>query len=231
MSNQSWDRLGAASGILSAALFGVAFVVFLGNNPTEQPSLHEPATAFASYVDEHSGGLRVALLLNSIAIVLFLWFLGSVRAALRAAEGGTGRVSAIASGGGLVGAAFVLLAFVFGSISLLDPGEFSPDLVKLLGTLDAMSLSLGAAAFTVFFLATAKVVLRDGGLPAAIGALALVAAATSALGFVTVFTDEGIFNAATGAFGFWVRYAVFVVWLFLASVALTAQAGTARRQG
>ena len=59
----------------------------------------------------------------------------------------------------------------------------------------------------------------------AIGALAVVAAIASALGFVTIFADEGVFNAATGAFGFWVRFGAFVVWLALASITLTATVG------
>ncbi|HSJ16727.1 MAG TPA: hypothetical protein VK920_01370 [Solirubrobacterales bacterium] len=58
---------------------------------------------------EHQEALKVQVLPNSLAIVLFLWFLGSLWSRLRAAEGGPARVSAIASAGGIAGAAAVLM--------------------------------------------------------------------------------------------------------------------------
>jgi hypothetical protein len=226
MSDRTWERLGAASGLVSAVLFGVAFIIFLSQDPTGTPRIPDIANAsdIAAYIEDHQEAMRVQLLLNSIAIVLFLWFLGSLWSNLRAAEGGPARVSAIASAGGIAGAVAVLMGFVFEAAAVVVPTGVDVTTLYVLG---AMSIGFGGAAFTVFFLATGKVIVQTGALPLAIGLLAFVAAAAAALGFVSIFVDEGIFNAATGAFGFWVRFGAFVVWLALASLVLTATPGQA----
>ena len=233
MNDRTWERVGAASGLLVAALFTVSFIIFLGNDPTDTPDLKHAAAA-TDFITEHKHAIRAELLLNSIAIIAFLWFLGSLWSTYRAAEGGPARVSAIASAGGIVGAALVLTGFVIEAATALRPALVDVPELYILATL---MIGLGGAAFTVFFLASAKVIFKSGALHAALGALAVVAGVASALGFVTIFADDGIFNAATGAFGFWVRYAAFVVWVFLASIALTAGVGrsggtrsTARRR-
>jgi hypothetical protein len=221
MSTQNWERLGASSGIVAAILFGASFIIFLVNDPADVPDvLH--AGDYAEFVREHQEALKVQVLLNSIAIVLFLWFLGSLWSRLRAAEGGPARVSAIASAGGIAGAVAVLMGFVFEACAVVAPTTVDVTTLYVMAT---MSIGLGAAAFTVFFIAVARVAFDTGALPVVIGALAVVAGIASALGFVGIFADEGVFNAATGAFGFWVRFGAFVVWLALASITLTATVG------
>jgi len=44
-----------------------------------------------------------------IGIFFYLWFLGSLRSTLAAAEGGAGRLASVAYGAGLVGAAFFIV--------------------------------------------------------------------------------------------------------------------------
>lgn len=224
MTDRHWERLGAASGIVAVILFVAALIIHLSQDPTGSPAIPNIANAaeFEGYLADHSGSLKVQVLLNSIAIILFLWFLGSLWSTLRAAEGGPARVSAVASAGGIAGAVLVLMGFVFEASALVNP-----EVVGAAGAyvVASMAIGLGGAAFTVFFFAVGKVILKSGAMPAAIGALALVAGVASALGFVTVFADEGVFNAATGAFGFWARIGAFVIWLAVASVALTIAAG------
>ena len=45
MSDRTWERVGAASGLLVAALFAVSFIIFLGNDPTDTPDLKHAAAA------------------------------------------------------------------------------------------------------------------------------------------------------------------------------------------
>jgi len=226
----NWERAGAASGILVAILFAVSFVVFLGTDPTSAPKIPDlenaPSKA-AAYIGDHKDAIKTQLLLNSIAMVLFLWFLGSLWSAFRSAEGGPARVSAIASAGAIVGTGAILAGFVFGTAAVQDPNTGN---VGLLYSLDVLSIGLGGAAFTVFFLASAKVILKHGALPAALGLLALVAGVASAFGFVSIFAEEGIFNPATGAIGFWARFGTFVLFVLFASLALTAGAGRTTRR-
>jgi hypothetical protein len=122
----------------------------------------------------------------------------------------------------------VLAGLVFLASTLVSP-EAGVN-VTTLYVLAAMSFGLGAAAFTVFYLAAGKVILKSGALPSVVGGLAFVAALASALGFVSIFADEGVFNAATGAFGYWVRVGAFVIWLGVASLALIAVAGPPARR-
>lgn len=227
MKNRTREQIGAATGLATAVLFGISFVI--GLSP-DVPSMDDSAVAVADYVAQNQDAIQVQVLLNSLAMLFFLWFLGSVRAGLRTAEGGAGRVSAIASGGGLVGTGFVLLAQVFAATAALRPGETDPGVTRLLIDLDQLSIGLGAAAFAVFFWAVAVATLMDGGLPKVLGWLAAIAAAAAAVGVVTIFTTEGVF-AADGAFGFWARYAAFVAWVAVASIMLIASPPARRRGG
>jgi hypothetical protein len=216
MTNRTREQIGAASGLVTAILFGVSFVI--GLSP-DVPNMDDSAVQVATYVSQNQDALQVVVLLNTLAMLSFLWFLGSVRAGLRGAEGGAGRVSGIASGGGLVGATFVILAQVFVAVAALRPGETDPGLTRVLIDLELMSIGLGAAAFAVFFFAVAGAALYDGGLPKVLGWLAGLAGLAALVGVVTVFTTTGVF-AADDAFGFWVRYAAFVAWVAVASALL-----------
>lgn len=225
MNTRTREQLAGATGLAAAVLFGISFVIGLSPEP---PAMDDSAVATATYVAQNQDAIHVQVLLNSLALLAFLWFLGSVRAGLRGAEGGAGRVSAIASGGGLVGTAFLLLAQVFAATAALRPEETDPGIIRTLIDLDQLSIGLGGAAFAVFFLAVAVAALMDGGLPSVLGWLAVIAAAAAAIGVVTIFTTEGVF-AADGAFGFWARYGAFVAWIAVASIMLVTSPPTRRR--
>jgi hypothetical protein len=224
VSDRTWERIGALSGLKAVVLFGAAFVVFLTTEPTEAPRIPDIAHAAdaTAYVSEHQDALEVQILLNTLAVLAFVWFLGSVWSRLRAAEGVPARVSAIAFAGGIVGAASLLAGFVFQAAAVVIPTGVD---VTTLYVLSAMSIGLGGAVFTVFFLAAGKLIFQTGALPVAIGILALLAAAASALGLIAIFVDEGVFNPATGAVGFWVRFGAFVIWIAAPSAALVASVG------
>jgi hypothetical protein len=220
MSIRTREQLGAGTGIVVAVLLAVSFVVGLSPEP---PDLDAGPAAWLKYVAAQQDALQVQILLSSLAMLFFLWFLGSVRAGARAAEGGAGRVSAIASGGGIVGAAFVLMSNVFLATAAYRPLETSPDLTRTLVDLSVLSLGVGTAAFAVFFLAVGIVSILDGGLPAALGWFAVIVAAAALIGVVTIFTTTGVF-AGDGAFGYWLRYAAFTIWVFVASIVLVRNA-------
>ena len=187
MKTATRERLAAATGIVTALLFVVSFVVGISPEP---PDMDAGAGEVAKFVTANKDALRVEILLNTLAMLSFLWFLGSVRAGLRSAEGGAGRVSAIASGGGLVGTAFVIAANVFAATATLRPETTDPGITRVLVDLSSMSLGLGAAAFGVFFIAVAIATLMDGGLPSVLGWLALVAGVAALVGVVTIFTTD-----------------------------------------
>ena len=223
--SKSWEQMGAASGLFATLLFVAAFIIFLntdpsGGNTPRLPNIGNAQAAPAFFAD-HLNGIRAQVMLNSIGIVLFLWFLGTLWGVLRAAEGGPARGSTIASGGALVGVALTLMGLMLTGTSTLTTSLAQAETVPTLYAAAALSLAFGGAAFSIFFLGVAEVILRTGVLGKWLGWLALLAAALSVFGFVTPYAREGIFNPATGGLGFYAHYIAFVVWLFLASAAMT----------
>jgi len=220
----SWKRVAALSGVAAALLLIASFVIFLAQDPTGDPRIPDLANVgeIIPYIDAHSSSMKIQVLLNSVAVVLFLWFLGALWSRFHEVARDAARPRAVASAGGIVGAGALLAAMVFMATALILPVE-GEGLLPLLYALSVISIGLGGAAFTVFFGAAAKVIIESGGLPKVLGYGAIVAAAAAAVGFVAVFADSGIFNAATGAIGYWARYAAFVLWIGLAGAALAMQ--------
>ena len=226
MSNRqrTWEQMGAASGLFAVLLFVAAFIVFLNTDPGggSTPRLPNIAHAVAApaFFADHLNGVRAQVMLSSIGIVFFLWFLGTLWGVLRAAEGGPARGSAIASAGALVGVALTLVGLMLTGTATLTTSSVQAQTVPTLYTAAALSFAFGGAAFTIFFLGVAEVTLRAGGLPKWLGWLALLAAVLSVFGFVTPYAQQGIFNPATGGLGFYAHWAAFVVWLLVASTVL-----------
>jgi hypothetical protein len=218
MDTRTREQLGAATGLVTVALLGVSFIIGLSPDP---PDLNAGVAPVAAFVAANKDALRVEVLLNSVAMLFFLWFIGSIRAGIRGAEGGAGRVSALASGGAIVGVAFVLLSNIFIAAATLHPGIVLPGITHTLVDLSSLSIGIGASAFAVFFIGVAAAVVYDGGLPKWLGWLSLLVGLLAAVGLVSVFSDNGIF-AADGAFGYWARYGGFVVWTLCASAYLVA---------
>ena len=121
MNDRDWERLGAATGALSVLLFIIGFGIL----PTP-PDVDAPATEIHAYFADEQSGSRPRWCCSTGALFFFIWFLGSLRSALRAAEGGTGRVSSIAFGGGSVsaGALFALITLIAGAA--FRPDESTP---------------------------------------------------------------------------------------------------------
>jgi hypothetical protein len=65
-----------------------------------------------------------------LSVAFFLWFLGSLRAVLRRAEGGVGRLSAVAYGGGLATAVLMLALPSVSVLGALDANQLSPQGAK-----------------------------------------------------------------------------------------------------
>jgi hypothetical protein len=148
-----------------APLSGAAFFVLmvgaglLVNNYTDLA----PSEELQAFFTEGATRIRVAGYLGVLSAVFLIWFAGSVRHSLRRAEGDTGRLSAVAFGGGAVGGGLVAVAF---SILAAEAGrtgrygEIGPDAATLTydlyGTILGVALPLtlaaliGAAAVVAF---------------------------------------------------------------------------------
>ncbi len=194
MSDRMWRRLGAAGGIFYVVL------TLLGNDVI--------------------GGTRpgIGLLVELLGFVFFAFFLGSLWACLRSAEGDGGWLSAAAFGGGLVALA-VKLASVAPVLAVRASEGMDPGTANALIAMNGASFSITFLPLGVMLLATAIVAVRTGALPrwlgwgAAVAALGLLGALAASV--VSPSPPEWVF----------LPNLLFALWVVVTSIALIRRAG------
>jgi len=188
-----WRRLGAAGGIFYVVL------TLLGNDVI--------------------GGIRpgIGLLVELLGFVFFAFFLGSLWAYLRGAEGDGGWLSAAAFGGGLVALA-VKLASVAPVLAVRASEGMDPGIAKALIAMNGASFDITFLPLGVMLLSTAIVAVRTGALPkwlgwaSAVVALVLLGALSAAV--VSPSPPEWVFLAML----------LFALWTVATSIALIRRA-------
>lgn len=212
MERVNWERWAPASGIAAAILFLVAF----GIAAADAPRLGDTAIEVASFYEEESGRVRLGAALFGFSILFFLWFLGSLTAAMRAV--GEPRMGTIAAAAGVaLATGFLVIIGVYAGLALTvaelaDPGaiEVAADVIWALGVLLAFPMATLAAAAAVASL-------RSGLLPAWFGWVSAFAALLFAAGGTT-WAEEGVW-APDGVYAYVVLFA-FVAWLLAVSALL-----------
>jgi hypothetical protein len=196
--------IGPLTGVLFVVLVIVA-VLIGGETPDTDDA---PGDIVDFYLDNDTEQSLASAVL-ALGCVALVFFLGTLRRALRAVAGDEGGLSTVVLLGGLViavGASiFAGIGFTLGDAA----DELPPPAILTLNALNSDMFFTVAVGTAVFNLALALAVLRHGGLPRPLGWLALV------LGIAGL-TPLGFFAfVATG---------VVIVW---ASIALAREAGTA----
>ena len=172
--------IGPLTGILFVVLTIIAFLVS-GESPGTDDSTREIVDFYLDNDDSQS--LAAALL--ALGAVALIFFLGSLRRALRAAAGDDGGLSTVALLGGLMIAVgtsiFAGITFTLGDAA----DELPPAAILTLNALNSDMFFPLAVGTAVFNLALGLAVLRHGGLPRPLGWVALVVgiAALTPLGF------------------------------------------------
>jgi hypothetical protein len=169
MLSGSWARYAPLAGIAFVALLVASFIVS-GSSPDTNDSTLKVVAEWKKNDSEQMAGA----ILSALATVPFLWFLGSLRSALRVAEGGTGRLSATAFAGGIVLVSFALADASFQFAVADSVGEVPPLVTQSLSVLYSdffMGFPVGVG---VFGIATGLVLLRTRLLPAWLGWLIFV---------------------------------------------------------
>ena len=215
MGKWSADRLAATSGFVFVALSVAAFAVV-----PSPPSLGSPtAKTAAYYVEHHRGGLVQAVLFG-LAVIAFLWFVGSVSAVLR--EAGEARLATVALGGGIAAAGLSLLGTTIEAALFERVALESPSLVNGLHVVAVTASTLiGLAAATLAF-ATAIAVWRSRALPAwyaiasAVGGVIFLFGG-GALTFSGFYSPEGAYTA--------IGTLVFLLWVLITTVELVRHLG------
>jgi hypothetical protein len=165
----SAKAIGPLTGILFVILVIVAFLV-----SGETPSTDDSRQEIVDFYLDNDVSQQAASALLALGCVALIFFLGSLRRALRAAAGDEGGLSTVVLVGGLViavGASiFAGIGFTLGDAA----DELPPEAILTLNALNSDMFFTVAVGTAVFNLALGLAVLRHGGLPRALGWVALV---------------------------------------------------------
>jgi hypothetical protein len=115
----AWTGLSSVAGIASVALIAVAYAL-AGDRPGEHASIGEIVSYYRD--DANADQIVAATILAGLAGISLLIFLASLRHTLRAAEGGSGALSALAFSGGL---SFVVLFWAGHAATVTFPASVS----------------------------------------------------------------------------------------------------------
>lgn len=224
MTNQRpWKESGAASGVVACVLFALSLLAFLRTDPsgdTPYPSIENAQNAPA-YLAANLSSYRITILLTTLGLLMFLWFVGSLWSTLVQAEGGPSRGPILAVIGAVLGSGMMLVSSAMSYTAGLSTSPAQAADVPTLYTAAAVAFALGGAGICLFLFAVGKVVLRTGVLGRGIGWLSLVAGLFTSLAVIAPFWESGPLNPATGLLGRWLWWGVFVLWLLAVSIVLT----------
>ena len=193
--------IGPLTGILFVVLVIVAFAV-----GGETPDVDDSARKVVDFYVDNDSQQQIASGLLALGCVALLFFLGSLRTALRAAAGDEGGLSTVVLVGGVMIAVGVSIFAGIG-FTLGDAADDLPASATM--ALNALNSDLFfpvAVGTAVFNLGLALAILRHGGLPRPLGWLALLV---------------GIAGLTPAGFFAFIATGIVVVW---ASIALAMQA-------
>lgn len=203
MGNSRFERLAPLSGAVSVVLIIVASV--LVNIYSYLPPADEIVQALTDNVMRVSIGGYV----GGLAAFFLMWFAGSVYSALREREGGAGRLSALALGGGM--ASGTLAAISFGLMIVAAQRAGTTDGISAAGAItlyDFWGQVMGGTfplALAVLVVATGIAAIRTGAFPAWFG-------------WISVVIAVGLLSPVS-----WVVMALGALWLLVVSIWLTVR--------
>src|SRR5688500_9306932 len=214
MKDDRYAKYGAATGLLSVILL----IVGCGVVTPTPPDLDATAEEFAQYSADEQDGIRAGVLIVSLGLFAFIWFLGSLAQTLRVTAGNP-RLPSIAFAGGVLAVAFLGITLTGVAAAAFRPEETSPELTRAVNDFALLAAAPASAALAALFAATALVILRTGGLAEWLGWLSGATAVAQLLPLGVIFTDSGAF-AADGALGLIVPVITFTVTVGALSVCI-----------
>jgi hypothetical protein len=211
----NWERWARASGLGVVVLFIVAFLV-LG----EAPKVEDSAATIASFYDSHRGSVLTSMVIYGFALLLLLWFVGTVSNVLREAGEGRLAATALAMGATFVGLQAGTIA-ITGALAHSVAGEGDAGVVRAMHTLNWSVDATSAFPLAGFILAASVGLWRSATLQSWFVWPGLVVAVLVVL-HGTNWATSG-FWSQTGGYIFITMIAA-LAWLVLASVLLYLRA-------
>jgi hypothetical protein len=216
-----WERWAAGSGVVFVAAAIVAYIIM--GNP---PGTDEGGPAIASWFTDNRGSILTGAYIYGIALVAFLWFVGTLTAAIR--EAGQSRLATIAATGGVVAAALYMASMIgIAALAHRIAADGDEGVVSALFDVSSIGYTMTSFPVVVLTLATAIATLRSGLFPQWFAGLSGLAAIWYLIGGAT-YSTTGFF-APDGGWGM-IGFFVFMAWTLIASgLLLQRQAATAPR--
>jgi hypothetical protein len=169
-----YDRWMPLTGVVAVALWIIGVFVLESVAPDG-----ESAEEILAYFDDEATSIFIGAFLFALGTAFFLWFVGILRAALHAAEGPPGRLTAIVFAGAVGKAVFdmgLAGAAAAGALAADEADDLSPEGAQALFFIDD-AFFIGAEFMAVVFMAAAAAtILTTRALPVWLGWLALVIA-------------------------------------------------------
>jgi hypothetical protein len=212
-------RADAATGIVAMALLLVGFLL-----PGAPPKADDSIQKITDFFVDNRGEILAGNTLVALGAVFLLWWLGSLRSYLRAGEGGEGRLSAAAFGGGILGVTLTIAGAALFSGTVFKVAKLGdPTLNRALFDIGGDLFAIAGVGFTVFLGAAACSAARSGALPPWAYWLGSVAAVAQLVSVAAIFASSG-FLAAGGAMGF-IAFISAALWVIAVSGLMMQRGG------
>jgi hypothetical protein len=205
-----WDRYAAGTGIIFAGLALLAFLI-----QPSGPSSADPATEVLDHFRDNDTGIFWQGAIFGFAGFFFVWFFGTLAAAIRRAEGDpAGRIPAIV----VVSAAASAGLYLAGTAAWVALAKTADEEGATRTLFDLGNAAFGLTDFTVaaLVLAVSIGVLRTALLPDWVALIGAVAAVFYVLNGFVQQTSESDFQAALGQ----ISLILFLAWTLLVSLLL-----------
>jgi hypothetical protein len=150
------ERFAPLTGIVAVALWIVGVIVQESSDLADKDSPEEILAVLQSDANTIiAGGVIFAF-----GVVFFIWFLGSLRSTLFAAEGGVGRLSSIAYGSGMLAALTLILQVAPSVQGAFDEDDLSPEAAQALQSVGEAAFAGTEFTLLAMFAAVGLIILR-----------------------------------------------------------------------
>jgi hypothetical protein len=195
----SWERYAPLAGVLAVIGWVLGLIV------TGDISSKDKGIELLAYYRAHDGRILAGMVIWAIGTALFVWFLGSLRSRLLAAEGGDGRLSTLAFAGGLATAICLILQIGPDAAAALSKDDIGPSAARAIHSISDVFFIGAEYMLPVLLVATALLTLRTRVFPTWFAWISLLVA------LVLLIAPIG-WAALVFAFPIWVLITTYLVW-------------------
>jgi hypothetical protein len=150
------ERFAPLTGVVAVVLWIVGVIVEESAGLTDKERPEE----ILAVLQSDANTIITAGVIFAFGVVFFIWFLGSLRSTLFAAEGGVGRLSSIAYGSGMLAALTLILQIAPSVQGAFDEGELSPEAAQALQSVGEAAFAGTEFTLLAMFAAVGLIILR-----------------------------------------------------------------------